>query len=75
VLGAGLDVALGLLHGIPRTATVRTLRESRLLRISGQDFLSALEDSRPSPSLVSVAGIRMARTQTRVAQPLPGRSA
>ena len=53
---------LGLLHGIPRTATVRTLRESTLLRIDGLEFLAALQASRPSPSLLAVAGARMART-------------
>ena len=53
---------LGLLHGIPRTATVTTSRESTLLRISGPDFLSALQVSQPSPALLSVAGTRMART-------------
>ena len=53
---------LGLLHGIPRTATVRTLQESTLLQIDGQDFLDALQASRPSPSLLAVAGTRMART-------------
>jgi predicted MFS family arabinose efflux permease len=53
---------LGLLHGIRRTATVRTLQESTLLRIDGQDFLAALQASRPSPSLLAVAGARMART-------------
>jgi CRP-like cAMP-binding protein len=62
---------LGLLHGIPRTATVRTQQECTLLRIDGKDFLAALEDSRPSASLVSVAGIRMARTPARTAQPVP----
>jgi MFS family permease len=53
---------LGLLHGIPRTATVKTSRESTLFRIGGQDFLSALQVSQPSPALLSVAGTRMART-------------
>jgi CRP-like cAMP-binding protein len=53
---------LGLLHGIPRTATVRTRQESTLLRIGGQDFLDALQSGRPSPSLLAVAGTRMART-------------
>lgn len=72
VTAPGYVGELGLLHRIPRTATVRTLRECRLLRISGQDFLSALEDGRPGASLVSVAGIRMARTQTPVVRPLPG---
>jgi hypothetical protein len=53
---------LGLLHGIPRTATVRTRQASTLLRIGGRDFLDALQASRPSPSLLAVAGARMART-------------
>jgi MFS family permease len=53
---------LGLLHGILRTATVRTRQESTLLRIAGRDFLDALQASRPSPSLLAVAGARMART-------------
>ena len=67
VTAPGYVGELGLLHGIPRTATVRTLQECTLLRINGQDFLAALKDSRPSASLVSVAGIRMARTP----RPLP----
>ena len=62
VTAPGYVGELGLLHGIPRTATVRTLRECTLLRIDGQEFLSALQASRPSPSLLSVAGLRMART-------------
>ena len=55
---------LGLLHNIPRTATVRTRRGSTLLRIDGGEFLAAMQSSRPSPSLLSVAGARMARTQS-----------
>ena len=62
VTAPGYVGELGLLHGIPRTASVRTLRPSTLLRIGGQDFLSALQVSQPSPSLLSVAGTRMART-------------
>jgi Transmembrane secretion effector/Cyclic nucleotide-binding domain len=62
VTAPGYVGELGLLHGIPRTATVRTRQESTLLRIDGQDFLAALQASRPSPSLLSVAGTRMART-------------
>jgi MFS family permease len=67
VTAPGYVGELGLLHGIPRTATVRTQQKCTLLRIDGKDFLAALEDSRPSASLVSVAGIRMARTP----RPLP----
>ena len=62
VTAPGYVGELGILHGIPRTATVRTRQESTLLRIGGQDFLAALETSRPSASLLSIAGTRMART-------------
>jgi CRP-like cAMP-binding protein/predicted MFS family arabinose efflux permease len=65
VLAPGYVGELGLLHGIPRTATVSTRTQSALLRIDGADFLSALQDSRPSASLLAVAGTRMARTPRR----------
>jgi CRP-like cAMP-binding protein len=68
VTAPGYVGELGLLHSIPRTATVRTRQQSTLLRIGGQEFLSALQSSRPSPSLLSVAGARMERTQSRVPQ-------
>jgi CRP-like cAMP-binding protein len=53
---------LGLVHGVPRTATVRTREDSTLLRIEGQDFLDALSAARASASLMSIAGTRLART-------------
>jgi MFS family permease len=62
VTAPGYVGELGLLHGIPRTASVRTRLPSTLLRIGGPDFLSALQVSQPSPALLSVAGTRMART-------------
>ena len=65
VTAPGYVGELGLLHGIPRTATVRTVQQSTLLRIDGQDFQSALQASLPSPSLLAVAGTRMARTPDR----------
>jgi CRP-like cAMP-binding protein/predicted MFS family arabinose efflux permease len=71
VTAPGYVGELGLLHGIPRTATVRTRQESTLLRIDGQEFLSAMQTSRPSASLLSVAGTRMARTPGR-ASPTAG---
>ena len=71
VTAPGYVGELGLLHGIPRTATVRTRQECTLLRIDGQEFLSALQASRPSASLLSIAGTRMARTQTRGVRPQP----
>ena len=49
VTAPGYVGELGLLRGIPRTATVRTLRESALLRIDGQDFLAALQASLAEP--------------------------
>jgi MFS family permease len=70
VTASGYVGELGLLHGIPRTATVRTLQPSTLLRIDGQDFRSALQASLPSPSLLAIAGTRMARTPTA---PAPSR--
>jgi MFS family permease len=71
VTAPGYVGELGLLHGIPRTATVRTTQESTMLRINGQEFLSALQASRPSASLLSVAGTRMARTQSHGPRPQP----
>ena len=72
VTAPGYVGEVGLLHGIPRTATVRTLQQSTLLRIDGQDFRSALQASLPSPSLLAVAGTRMARTPDRGPGPRPG---
>ncbi len=71
VTAPGYVGEIGLLHGIPRTATVTARRECTLLRIAGQDFLSALQASRPSPALLSVAGTRMARTPGRGPGPRP----
>lgn len=53
---------LGLLHGTPRTATVRARERCRLLRIDGKEFLDALSGAQPSASMVSLAGARLART-------------
>jgi len=72
VTAPGYVGELGLLHRIPRTATVQARQESTLLRIDSQDFLSALQASRPSASLLSVAGIRMARTTGRPLRPQSG---
>lgn len=69
VTAPGYVGELGLLNGIPRTATVRTSQECTLLRIDGQEFLSAMQASRPSASLLAVAGTRMARTQSRGTRP------
>jgi MFS family permease len=56
---------LGLLHGVPRTATVRTREAATVLRSDGSAFLECLETAPASPSLLSIAGARMARTPSR----------
>lgn len=53
---------LGLMNRAPRSATVRTSAESRLLKISGAAFLEALEEAAPSPTMLTRAGARLART-------------
>ena len=53
---------IGLLQGIPRTATVTATRSSRVLRISGEDFLSCLLDAPASAALLEGARSRLART-------------
>jgi MFS family permease len=75
VTAPGYVGEIGLLRGVPRTATVRTSQDCVLLRIDGQEFLSALQASRPSASLLSVVGTRMARTRTvppAAARPVSG---
>jgi MFS family permease len=62
VTAPGYVGELGLLKGIPRTAMVRASQDSTLLRIGGADFLAAMEAGRPSPTLLAVAGARLART-------------
>jgi CRP-like cAMP-binding protein len=52
-------------------ASVRTRQECTLLRIDGQEFLSALQATRPSASLLAIAGARMARTPSRNPRPTP----
>jgi MFS family permease len=56
---------LGLIHHVPRTATVRAAEGSTLLRIDGEQFLAALENATPSQGFVSLTGTRLARTTTR----------
>jgi hypothetical protein len=53
---------IGVIEHIPRTATVRTATPCRLLRLDGEDFLTALADSRPSPALADGMSRRLART-------------
>jgi MFS family permease len=55
---------IGLLRRIPRTATVATVTDSRLYRMSGEDFLEIVNAGpRISVSLVAGVAARMARTR------------
>lgn len=62
---------IGLLRGIPRTATVRTAQPSVLWRVSGEEFLAAVETDSASISLRGVAVIRLARTHPHLAVSQP----
>ena len=53
---------IGLLEGIPRTATVTAAEDCGLLRIAGDDFLDALTTTPASGTLVDSARLRLART-------------
>jgi MFS family permease len=59
---------IGLLRDIPRTATIRTLEPCVMWRLSGDDFLDALETSTPSASLLAVSTRRLARTHPHLVQ-------
>ena len=51
---------IGLLEGVPRTATVRTVTRSVLYRIGGEAFLEAFAQLPPSPSLLDSVAARLA---------------
>jgi hypothetical protein len=53
---------LGLVRSVPRTASVSTREDSKLLRIEGTEFLDALESAPPSASFVQLTGDRWSRT-------------
>jgi MFS family permease len=57
---------IGLLRGVPRTATVRATEPSLLWRISADDFRAAL-DSGASASMLNVASSRLARSHPKLA--------
>jgi MFS family permease len=54
---------IGLLEGVPRTATVRTVVPSVLYRIGGEAFLEAFAQLPPSPSLLDSVAARLAVSQ------------
>jgi MFS family permease len=62
VTAPGYVGELGLVRGVPRTATVLAAEDSLLLRIEGKVFLDALESAPPSAAFVQLTGTRWART-------------
>lgn len=55
---------IGLLQGIPRTATVTAIEPCRLWRIDGDAFLEALTETSLSSAFVSGMSTRLRRTHT-----------
>jgi MFS family permease len=53
---------IGLLEGLPRTATVRTTVPCLLYRIDGAEFIDAMTTSTLSPAALGLAQMRLART-------------
>jgi CRP-like cAMP-binding protein len=57
---------IGLLHGLPRTATVRTTEPTTLWRIDADDFFAAVGDTGVSSSMMSKSRARLARSHPRL---------
>jgi CRP-like cAMP-binding protein/predicted MFS family arabinose efflux permease len=57
---------IGLLRGLPRTATVRTLSDCTLLRIDADAFFAAVQGAGVSSSMLSQSAARLARTHPRL---------
>jgi len=53
---------IGLLRGIPRTATVQAAEPCTLYRVAAEPFLAAVQGGRASGSLLSIVGTRLARS-------------
>ncbi len=68
VIAPGYVGELGLVRGVPRTATVRTREDSVLMRIDGKVFLDALDTAPPSAAFIQLTGTRWARTANRRAE-------
>jgi CRP-like cAMP-binding protein len=62
---------IGLLQGIPRTATVTATEPARLWRISGEDFLAALTETPLSASATAGLTMRLKRTHPSQQPSLP----
>ena len=59
--GAGFG-EIGLIEGIPRTATVRAVGDAQVLRIPGDAFVAALTQEAPTAALLDGASLRLSRT-------------
>lgn len=59
---------IGLLRGLPRTATVRAATPSQLYRIAAQPFLPAVAGGRASASMLGLASFRLGRTHPHLAE-------
>jgi hypothetical protein len=57
---------IGLLHELPRTATVRAITETTLWRIEREDFFAAINDSGISSSMSSISRSRLSHSHARV---------
>jgi CRP-like cAMP-binding protein len=62
---------IGILRGIPRTATVRTDEPCTLLRIEAADFLDAARGAGISSSLLDRSTNRLARSHPRLSATAP----
>jgi len=67
VVAPGYVGELGLMNNAPRSATVTVLEPAELLRIDATAFREAMESAATSPSLMSLAGERLARTSRKEA--------
>lgn len=63
---------IGLLEGIPRTATVTAVETCRLWRIDGESFLAGLTETPLSSAFVSGMTMRLKRTHPSRAVTAPG---
>jgi CRP-like cAMP-binding protein len=65
----GVVGEIGLLAGVPRTATVTARTSARLLRVEGPAFLAALTQNTPSAALLDGASVRLRRTHPQLSLP------
>jgi CRP-like cAMP-binding protein len=62
---------IGVLQGVPRTATVTATTPARLLRIDGESFVTALTETSLSAAFLSGLNMRLARTHSDRTVTLP----